>query len=156
MRINSVKQINNRCYLSITFLNEIEERIFLQKIIIWFGKMLPVNCILTDLDTSYSVYEEYFIRENYYVFDRLTTASIFAFELNQTEIQDVISNWGYYTIDAIFALGVVDAELKCQKHDATNKLKSMPIVIAQVLDNSLDIYLDLYYFDDMSKFFIAV
>lgn len=146
MHVNSIKHNDNKYYLSVTFLDEIEERIFLQNILNWFGKILPVNCILTDLDTSCSTYEEYFNR-NYYVFDRLTTSSIFAFDLNSTEVQDVISNWGYFTIEAIFALGTVDDEVKNQKLDSTNIFKSMPIVITQVLDNSIDIIIDQYYLE---------
>ena len=152
LKINSIKQTIDRCYLSITFPDKITECNFLQNIITYFGETLPVNCILTDLDTGYSAYEEYFTRGNYYVFDRLTTASIFAFELNKTEIQDVLANWGYYTIDAMFVLGIVGAELKYQKLDITNELMFMPIVIDQVLDNSLDINLDLYYFEEILKF----
>lgn len=156
MRVNSIKQKKGRYFVSITFCDENEERNFLQNLIGHFGAFLPVNCMLTDLDTSYSAYEEYFPRENYYVFHCLTSASIFAYELSQTEIQDVISNWGYYTIDALFALGVVGTEVKHHKPDGENEFKSMPIVITQVLDNSLDINLDQYYFEEMSKFLVMV
>lgn len=155
MRINSIQQHNdNKCCISITFPNEIEERIFLQKILNWFEKVLPVNCILTDLDTSYSTYEEYFGKNNYYVFERSTTASIFAFDLTSTEIQEVISNWGYFTIDAIFALGIVDDEVKKKKLDSTNIFKSMPAVITQVLDNSIDITIDQCYYKALSQFIV--
>ena len=154
MRFNSIKHNDNRFYLSITFPNEIEERIFLQKILNRFEKILPVNCMLTDLDTSYSAYEEYFRKNNYYVFDRLTTASIFAFDLTSTEIQEVISNWGYFTIDAIFALGIVDNEVKKNKLDITNILKSLPAVFTQVLDNSIDITIDQRYYKNLSQFLL--
>lgn len=155
MRVNSIQQHNDNKYcISITFPNEIEERIFLQKILNWFEKVLPVNCILTDLDTSYSTYEDYFGKNNYYVFERSTTASIFAFDLTSTEIQEVISNWGYFTIDAIFALGIVDDEVKKKKFDSTNIFKSMPAVITQVLDNSIDITIDQCYYKDLSQFFV--
>lgn len=154
MRVNSIQHNDNKCCISITFPNEIEERMFLQKILNWFEKVLPVNCMLTDLDTSYSTYEEYFRKNNYYVFDRLTTASIFAFDLTSTEIQEVISNWGYFTIDAIFALGIVDDEVKKKKLDSTNIFKSLPAVITQVLDNSIDITIDQRYFKDLSQFLV--
>lgn len=154
MRFNSIKHNDNRFYLSITFPSEIEERIFLQKILNRFEKILPVNCMLTDLDTSYSAYEEYFRKNNYYVFDRLTTASIFAFDLTSTEIQEVISNWGYFTIDAIFALGIVDNEVKKNKLDITNILKSLPAVFTQVLDNSIDITIDQRYYKNLSQFLL--
>ena len=153
MHVNSLKY-NKRCCLSITFPNEIEERIFLQKILNRFEKILPVNCMLTDLDTSYSAYEEYFGRNNYYVFDRLTTASIFAFDLTSTEIQEVISNWGYFTIYALFAIGPVPNEIKKQKSDCIEILKSLPIVIEQVPDLSIDITMDKYYFEDIFQFVI--
>ena len=154
MRVNSIQHNDNKYCLSITFPNEIEERIFLQKILNWFEKVLPVNCMLTELDSSHSLYEEYFGRNNYYVFDRLTTASIFAFDLTSTEIQEIISNWGYFTIDAIFALGIVDDEVKKKKLDITNIFKSLPAVITQVLDNSIDITIDKCYFKDLSQFLV--
>lgn len=110
--------------------------------------------MLTDLDTDYSTYEEYFEKNNYYVFDRLTTASIFAFDLTSTEIQEVISNWGYFTIDAMFALGIVDDEVKKKKLDSTNIFKSLPTVITQVLDNSIDITIDQRHFKYLSQFLV--
>ena len=151
MLVNSKQHIDNKWCLSITFSNEIEERIFLQNILNRFEKILPVNCMLTDLDTDYSTYEEYFGRNNYYVFDRLTTASIFAFDLTSNEIQKVISNWGYFTIDAIFALGTVDDEVKKKKLDNTNIFKSLPVVITQVLDYSIEITIEQRYFKDFSN-----
>ena len=154
MRVNSMRHDNNQCCLRITFPNESEERIFLQEILNRFEKVLPVNCMLTDLDTNYSLYERYFERNNYYVFDRLTTASIFAFDLTSAEIQAVISNWGYFTVDAVFALGIVDAEVKNKKLDGTKAFKSLPIVIAQVLDCSIDIIMDQRYFKDISRFLV--
>ena len=93
----------------------------------------------------------YFLYNNYYVFDRLTTASIFAFDLTSNEIQDVISNWGYFTIDAVFALGIVDDELKKSNIDCENVFKSLPIVIAQVLDSSIDITIDQCYYKELSQ-----
>ncbi len=137
--------------MDITFCDESEERDFLQNLIGSFEDVLSVNCMLTDLDTSYSTYEEYFPRGNYYVFDRLTSASIFAFELNHAEGEDVISNWGYYTFDAMFALGTVEPELKKQKLDCVQELKCMPIVITQVLDYSVNIDLDYCYFEKIAK-----
>lgn len=154
MRVNSIQHNDNKCRLSITFPNEIEEHVFLQNILNRFEKVLPVNCMITDLDTDYSTYEEYFGRNNYYVFDRLTTASIFAFNLTSSEIQEVISNWGYFTIDAIFALGTVYDEVKKKKLDGTNIFKSLPIVITQILDNSIDITIDQCYFKDFSQFLV--
>ena len=152
MRVNSRQCDDNRYRLSITFPNEIEERIFLQNILNRFEKVLPVNCMITDLDTDYPIYEEYFERNNYYVLDRLTTASIFAFNLTSSEIQEVISNWGYFTIDAMFALGTVNDEVKKKKLDSTNIFKSMPAVITQVPDYSIDITIDQCYFKDLSNF----
>lgn len=152
MRINSIQHKNNKYCISITFSNEFKERIFLQKILNWFEKVLPVNCMLTDLDTSYSLYKKYFEKNNYYVFERSTTASIFVFDLTSLEIQDVISNWGYFTIDAMFALGIVDDEVKKKIHDCTNIFKSLPIVITQVLDNSIDIAINQRYFKEFSNF----
>lgn len=156
MRVNLISNNTFKRYLSITFIDEIEEHIFLKNILALLGKKLPVHCMITDLDTSYLLYEKYFKREKYYVFDRLTTVSIFAFELDATEIQNVISNWGYYTIDAIFALGVLDNDVKNPKLDSTNILKSMPIVIAQVLDNSIEIAIDQCYFKDVSQFLVSI
>lgn len=107
--------------------------------------------MITDLDTDCPLYEAYFEKNNYYVFDRLTTASIFAFDLTSNEIQDVISNWGYFTIDAVFALGTVDDTVKSKKLDCTDILKSLPIVIAQVLDSSIDITIDQCYYKELSQ-----
>ncbi|MBE6649614.1 MAG: hypothetical protein E7614_08900 [Ruminococcaceae bacterium] len=152
MKVNSIQHNDNKCCLSITFSNEIEERIFLKNILNWFEKVLPVNCMLTDLDTSYSIYEQYFRRNNYYVFDRLTTASIFAFDLTSSEIQEVISNWGYFTIDAIFAIGTIDDEVKKKKLDNTHIFKSLPAVITQVLDYSVDITIEQRYFKNLLQF----
>ena len=151
MRINSIKHNGDRYYLSVTFCDDIEERDFLHSVIHCFEKGRSVHCILTDLDTSYSAYEDYFPRGNYYVFDHLTSASIFAFELNHAEIQDVISNWGYYTLAAMFALGTFEEKLKNQHLDCMPNLNSMPVVITQVLDNSLDINLEQCYFEKMLK-----
>lgn len=156
MRVNSIQHNDNKCCLSIIFLNETEERIFLQNILNQFEKVLPVNCMLTDLDTSYSTYKEYFRNDNYYyVFDRLTTASIFAFDLTPIAIQEVISNWGYFTIDAMFALGTVDDDVKKKKLDITHIFKTLPVVITQVLDNSIDITIDQCYFNDISQFLVV-
>lgn len=151
MQINSIKHINNKCYLSITFLDEDEERIFLQKALNQLKSSLPINCMLTDLDTSYSLYEAYFNRDNYYVFDRLTTVSIFAFDLNETEVENVLSNWGYYTIDAVFALGILDGKVKEHRCDVADILKTMPVVISQVLDNSVDIVIEQCYYEEISN-----
>lgn len=153
MKINSKVKIHNRYCINVTFKNEIEEHIFLNDIVTYLGKFLPVNCLITDLDTSCVAYEEYFNRGNYYVFDRVTLLSIFAFDLNQADIQNVISNWCYYTIDAMFSLGVIDSELKYQKLDKTYQFKLMPVVITQVLDYSLEINLEHCYFEKLSKFF---
>lgn len=151
MRINSIKRNEDRYYSSITFCDENEGREFLQNMIAHFGKLLPVNCVLTDLDTSYFAYKKYFPRGNYYVIDHVTSASIFAFKLNHTEIQDVISNWGYYTYAAIFSLGVFRSELKKQEIDYLNELKSMPIVVSQVVDTSLEINIEHRFFEEMLK-----
>ena len=48
MRVNSIQYKGDKYRLSITFSNEIEEHIFLQNTLNWFGKILPVNCMLTD------------------------------------------------------------------------------------------------------------
>lgn len=154
MQINSIQHNDNKCCLSITFPNEIEERIFLQNVLNWLEKVLPVNCMLTDLDTSYSTYVKYFEKNNHYIFDRLTTASIFAFDLTSTEIQEVISNWGYFTIDAMFALGTVDGEIRNKKLDCSNIFKSLPAVITQVLDYSIDITINQRYYKDLSRFLV--
>ena len=150
--MNSIQHKGDKYRLSIAFFNEIEERIFLQNTLNWFGKILPVNCMLTDLDTSYSFYKEYFVGHNYYVYDRSTTASIFAFDLTPTEIQKVISNWGYFTIDAMFALGTIEDAVKKKELDRTSIFQSLPIVITQVLDNSVDITIDQFYFKELSQF----
>ena len=155
MKINSKVHIDNRYYLSVTFKDEIEEHIFLYNIITYLDKYLPVNCLITDLDTSCLMYEEYFIRDNYYVFDRLTSVSIFAFDLNQAEVKNVICNWCYYTIDAMFALGVIDSKIKYQKLDIMHELELLPVVITQVLDNSLEIDLEYCYFEKLSKFLVV-
>lgn len=152
MRVNSIQYKRDKYRLSITFSNEIEEHIFLQNTLNWFGKILPVNCMLTDLDTSYSFYEEYFAGRNYYVYDRSTTASIFAFDLTPPEIQEVISNWGYFTIDAMFALGTMEGAVKEKELDRTSIFQSLPIVITQVLDSSVDITIDQFYFKELSQF----
>ncbi len=146
-----IKKEDGKYYVSITFSHETEEHLFLSNILTMFGRTLPVNCMITDLDTSYPHYEAYFERDNYYIFDRVTKASIFAYRLNQAEIERIISNWGYYTIDAMFSLGVCEDEVLIQKPDYTDGLRSMPIVITQVLDNSIEITVDQYYFDDISK-----
>lgn len=152
MRVNSIQYKGDKYRLSITFSNEIEEHIFLQNTLNWFGKILPVNCMLTDLDTSYSAYEKYFAGHNYYIYDRSTTASIFAFDLTPTEIQKVISNWGYFTIEAMFALGIIENAVKKKELDRTSIFQSLPIVITQVLDNSVDITIDQFYFKELSQF----
>lgn len=156
MRVNSIQYKGDKYRLSITFSNEIEEHIFLQNTLNWFGKILPVNCMLTDLDTSYSFYEEYFAGHNYYVYDRSTTASIFAFDLTPTEIQEVISNWGYFTIEAMFALGIIENAVKKKKLDSTNAFQCLPITITQVLDSSVDIAIDQCHFKDLSQFLSTV
>ncbi len=155
MRINSKNKDSDRFYLNITFCNESEEREFLRNLIGSFEGTLSINCMLTDLDTVYPMYKEYFPRGNYYVFDRLTSASIFAFELNHLEVEDVISNWGYYTFDAMFALGIFKSELIKRKIDCMHELKCMPIVITQILDYSLHIALDHYYFKKISKLLVV-
>ncbi len=144
MRINSIKQDENKIHLSITFYNESEERAFLQKLESKFGSVLPIHCMITDLDTICPMYEEYFPRGNYYVIDHITTLSIFAFQLNHTEVCDVISNWGYYTLDAILALGNLNS-------DRVNELKSLPIVVSQVLDYSLSIEIERCFYQKFSK-----
>ena len=152
MRMNSIQHKGDKYRLSIAFSNEIEERIFLQNTLNWFGNILPVNCMLTDLDTSYSFYKEYFVGHNYYVYDRSTTASIFAFDLTPPEIQEVISNWGYFTIDAMFALGTIEDAVKKKELDSTNAFQCLPITITQVLDSSVDITIDQFYFKELSQF----
>ena len=112
--------------------------------------------MLTDLDTSYSAYEKYFAGHNYYIYDRSTTASIFAFDLAPTEIQKVISNWGYFTIEAMFALGIIENAVKKKKLDSTNAFQCLPITITQVLDSSVDITIDQCHFKDLSQFLSTV
>lgn len=155
MRINSIQHNYNKYCLSITFSDEFEEHVFLQNILNRFEKVLPVNCMITDFDTDCSLYEPYFERKNYYIFDRVVYSSIFAFDLTSTEIQDVISNWGYFTIDAVFALGTVDDELKKSNIDCENVFKSLPVVISQVLDYSIDIAVHQYYYKDISRFLVT-
>ncbi len=152
MRIHSIRNHDTKSCVRITFSNEDEERAFLQNLLNRFERVLPVNCMITDLDTSYSAYEAYFTSENYYVFDRLTTASIFAFDLTPNEIKNVVSNWGFYTVDAVFGLGSVDDGVKKKKLDITDLLKKLPIVITQVLDNSMDITVEQHYFEGLSQF----
>jgi len=153
MRVNSLKHDENKCCLSITFLDETEEHIFLGKILNCLKKILEVNCMIKDLDTCCSLYEMYFEKGNYYFFEQSTTTSIFAFGLNSKEINNVISNWGYFTFDAIFALGPVDDEVKKQKRDCMNVLKSLPVVINQVLDTSIDITMEQCYFKNIVHLF---
>lgn len=154
MRVNSIKKNNKKYKLSVTFCNESEERVVLQDIIFYFENSLSINCMITDLDTSYFVFESYFPRQNYYVFDRITSSTIFAFRLNHDEVFDVISNWGYYTLDAKFSLGSIELPNLDKKHvDYLYKFESMPIVITQVLDSSLHIVFDERYFDEIVDFF---
>lgn len=155
MRVNSIQHNYNKYCLSITFPDEIEEHTFLQNILNRFEKVLPVNCMITDFDTDCHLYEPYFERKNYYIFDCVTYASIFAFDLIQTEIKDVIANWGYFTVDAVFALGIVDDEVKKSNIDCANILKSLPVVISQVLDYSIDITVHQYYYRDISRFLVT-
>ena len=147
MRINSINQKNNRWHISITFRNENEEKDFLKKIIEILVDFLPVNCVLTDLDTVFSMYKEYFPRHNYFVLDNITYASICAYKLNWDEIKDVISNWGYYTLDAMFVFGNFRYEYKSQTFNCSEVIKCMPVVISQVLDYTLNINLEQQYFD---------
>lgn len=149
MRVNSIKPNGNRCFLSITFCSEVEERLFLQHLLACFGKNLAVNCMLTDLDTSYSAYKQYFPRDNYFVVEHITSVSIIAFSLDFSEVQSVISNWGYYTFNAIIAFGDFGSELTNQKLDHSHELKSLPIVVSQVLDTSLEIDLEHRYFEEI-------
>ena len=67
MRINSIQHNYNKYCLSITFSDEFEEHVFLQNILNRFEKVLPVNCMITDLDTDCPLYEAYFEKNNYYV-----------------------------------------------------------------------------------------
>ena len=60
MRINSIQNNYNKYCLSITFSDEFEEHVFLQNILNRFEKVLPVNCMITDLDTDCPLYEAYF------------------------------------------------------------------------------------------------
>ena len=143
MQINYKKQHDGKCYFNITFIDEVEEQSFIKKILDWFGRLLPINCMLTDLDTDCLLYKDYFEKNKYYVFDRLTTLSIFAFKLNGEEVCNVISNWGYYTINAVFALGAINNETIKQELDISDLLMSMPIVISQILDNSIEIISDI-------------
>ena len=149
MRINSTSRKNDKWHISVTFYNENEERIFLKKLIEIFDDVLPVNCVLTDLDTVYPMYKEYFPRNNYFVLDNITYASLCAYKLNWDEIKDVISNWGYYTLDAIFMLGEFKPEYKSQKTNYSKEIECMPVIISQVLDYSLNIDLEQRYFDKM-------
>lgn len=154
MRISYKKQYEDKYYLNITFIDEVEEQGFLKRILDWFGKSLPINCMITDFDTDYSLYKEYFEKSEYYVLDRITTQSIFAFKLNNEEVGNVISNWGYYTISALFALGEIDNKTINQRLDISDLLMSMPIVISQILDNSIEIISDAYYLNDVVKFLV--
>lgn len=148
-----INRTNKKCSILITFYNEIEEQTFLKDLIFYFEKVLPINCMLTELDTSYCLYEKYFPRGNYYVFDQLTRSTIFAFQLNCSEVLDVISNWGYYTFDAKLCFGTIEMpDLNNTNYDYSSKLEAMPIVISQILDYSLGISFDDCYYKKMSDF----
>lgn len=152
MRVNTKQRNKDKCYLSLTFENENEERAFLQKLVKYWKEFLPINCMITDLDSGYSLYEQYFPRGNYYIFENVSpSVSIFAFELNNAEVQDVIANWGYYTFDAILSMGSVKPELIDKKKSSVEQLMSMPVVVRQVLDTSLDIYCEYELFEKMSR-----
>ena len=152
MRINSINKKDERYFLDITFSNEDEVQDFLKKILVSLKDLLSVNCMITDLDTSYKMYIDYFPRKNYYIVDRITRASIYAYELNDMETGNVVSNWGFYTYDAILAFGKLETDYIEQKSDCMEALKRMPIVINQVLDCSLDISIEKYYYEKMQGF----
>ena len=153
MRINSINKKDERYFLDITFSNEDEVQDFLKKILVSLKDLLSVNCMITDLDTSYKMYIDYFPRKNYYIVDRITRASIYAYELNDMETGNVVSNWGFYTYDAILAFGKLETDYIEQKSDCMEALKRMPIVINQVLDCSLDISIEKYYYEKIRMLF---
>ena len=55
--------------------------------------------------------------------------------------------FGAYTFDAILALGKFEADYIEQKFDCMEDLESMPVVINQVLDSSLDISIQSCYYE---------
>ena len=66
----------------------------------------------------------------------------------------VLNNQGAGVI-AVFALGIVDDELKKSNIDCENVFKSLPVVISQVLDYSIDIAVHQYYYKDISRFLVT-
>lgn len=153
MRLNTIEQKSDRFFISITFEDEIKEQQWLKTVIDFFKESgLQVNCEITDLDTGCHSYEEFF-ETNYYLYDRLTTISLFAFDLTNQQICDVVNNWGFYSIDAIFALGSVNDvnELKKERINLETVFLKMPIVVRQVLDTTVDITIDSTYKTDLMQ-----
>lgn len=144
MKINSVECDNNRYSISITFNNEHEERKFLIQIVNLFRENFRMNCMILDLDVCYECYKSYFSNEHCYTIDDITRAFIFAYDVTYNEVETVISNWGYYTLDAAIAFG--DVDLAEQNDHSAERLKSMPIYIQQILDYSLFIVIDEQYY----------
>ena len=152
MRLNTIERKSDRFFISITFEDEIKEQQWLRTVIDFFKKSgLQVNCEITDLDTICRSYEEFF-ETNYYLYDRLTTISLFAFDLTNQQIYDVVSNWGFYSIDAIFALGSINADkLKKERMNIEPAFLEMPVIFRQVLDTTVDITIDSVYKTDLMQ-----
>ncbi len=152
MRLNTIEQKLDRFFISITFEDEVKEQQWVKTVIGFFKKSgLQVNCEISELDTGCRSYEEFF-ETNYYLYDRLTTISLFAFDLTDQQICDVVSNWGFYSIDAIFALGYVNADKqKKEQMNLETEFLKMPVVIRQVLDTTVDITIDSTYKTDLMQ-----
>ncbi len=150
MKLNSIEAKNNKYIISVTFKDENSEQDFLLQIVNLLKGKMQMNCMISELDVSYEYYENYFHKSHCYTIDDITQAHIFAYDVTFDEIELVISNWGFYTLDAAIALGNVD--LTIQEGHSIEYLKTLPIFIQQVLDCSLLIILDECHYESFMEF----
>jgi len=133
------------CKITATFHNEEVEREFLHNVAKVLNKEYIVSTLIHDLDVDISLYKNYFQSTDFSIFeDDPTHPFLTCSVLDSQTLESVISNWGYYTLNAYLYWTKDVLDFKSALHNTSDHffMKCSALTIKQVLDLSVDIHVN--------------
>ena len=137
---------SNLYFISITFDDEFCERYFLYNVAKLFGKQYVMSTLIQDLDCMITCYKGYFSTSEYVIWEHNPSHPfISATSLCLSEMESVIDNFGYYTLDAYiyWSKSKIDFEKALSNKSNYFYMDYSELSIRQVLDLSLEIQVRL-------------
>ena len=135
--------------VEITFDNEDDEQEYIRLLVHNLMRRHSVGVYIKDLDVDIEKYKEYFSCEYLMMEENTPSPVIIAKNLNEETLDNVINNWGFYTLEAyFFILNKDDIRVEDVIWKRDNLVKeTVVLLIRQVLDLSVEIVVnqELYY-----------